>query len=66
MSDTSQNPSLPELRHSLRNHLNNISVHAELAKLLSEKGNSSEQVANCIDKILAECKECAQRIGLDQ
>ena len=51
---------LSGLRHKLRNSLNNISMNAELVKLLSESSNSPAEVSSAIDRILSECRETAE------
>ncbi|BFM08522.1 hypothetical protein [Halioxenophilus aromaticivorans] len=64
MPELTQQQSQSEFRHTVRNHLNNISVHAELAKLLASKNaEGAAQLTACIDKILSECKLCAQSIS---
>jgi len=53
-----------ELRHGVRNHLNNISVNAELIKLLASKNpEQSAQIIASVEKILNECKLCAERMS---
>ena len=48
--------------HDLRNPLNNISIHAELARLLVEKNADTEKLAAALDVILRECRQCAELI----
>lgn len=55
------NDSRAHLRHQLRNHLNTISVNAELLKLLAtdDGRGDGETMVTCVDRILAECRQCA-------
>ena len=53
------------VRHELRNHLNNISVNAELIKLLIEGGSDNERLKKCIDTVIVECKHCSHIINED-
>lgn len=49
--------------HDARNSLNRISIHAELALMLNEKGEDSEQIKNALAVILRSCKECDELIN---
>lgn len=54
-----QNPKPKSVNHEIRNHLNNISVNAELAKLIINGNLDKERLAKAIDSVLAECKHCS-------
>lgn len=57
----------PQLRHDLRNHLNNISINAELIKLLAKNETASiGQIIASAEKILAECKHCSTTLGTEE
>lgn len=56
MTDT-ENTSLD--RHVLRNMLNNITMNAELVKLMAQQDVPQDQLMESIDKMLMECKHCA-------
>ncbi len=56
----------PSMRHELRNHLNNISVNAELVKLLINSQPDSARLEKCIDTVLQECRICSDLINADR
>lgn len=56
MTDTENTPLD---RHALRNMLNNITMNAELVKLMAQQDVPSQQLVESIDKMLVECKHCA-------
>ncbi|MBT1064422.1 histidine kinase [Bowmanella sp. Y26] len=49
-----------QLVHDARRPLNNISMQAELLKLLANKGADESQLIDAADKIVRYCKECSQ------
>ncbi len=55
MSDDSVN----QLIHDVRNPLNNISMHAELAKMLVAEGATEEKILQTLDNILQHCQHCS-------
>lgn len=50
---------LAEMRHQLRNHVNNITINAELAKMQLESESSNEKVLASVNRILKQCQNCA-------
>lgn len=58
-----QNPKPKSVNHEIRNHLNNISVNAELAKLIINGNPDKERLAKAIDAVLAECKYCSELLN---
>ena len=56
----------PSIRHELRNHLNNISVNAELVKLLINDQGRKARLEKCIDTVLQECRICSELINADR
>lgn len=52
------------LRHQLRNQLNNIAMNAELAKLQLRKQASVEEIIATLDKVTESCR--AAGTALDQ
>lgn len=54
---------LSKLRHSFRNHLNNIAINAELIKLVLEQDKPKDMALTSIEKILDEIKLCADSIN---
>lgn len=48
-----------QLVHDARRPLNNISMQAEMLKLLAKKGADESQLIDAADKIVRYCKECS-------
>lgn len=55
MSDANVN----QLIHDVRNPLNNISMHAELAKMLVTQGATEEKILQTLDNIIQHCQHCS-------
>lgn len=51
---------LSHLRHELRNHINNISMNAELVKMQAQNGAAADQLVRSVDRILTQCQACAE------
>jgi signal transduction histidine kinase len=49
--------------HQLRNPLNSISINAELARLQLQKQQDPKEIILSIDRILQECKHCAELLN---
>ena len=50
-------------RHALRNMLNNITMNAELVKLMVQQDVLNDQVLDSVEKMLQECKHCARYLN---
>lgn len=48
--------------HDIRNHLNTISMNAELGKLTAEQQANSEKMVRILNVILNECQQCSHRL----
>ena len=57
MSSSSE---MSELRHRLRNQLNNITMNAELVKLQIQQSAPPEKVLLSVERMLNECKTCGE------
>jgi len=53
---------LNKIIHDLRNPLNNISINAELAKLLVEQGGEKQRIIAAIEQIMLQCVSCSSGI----
>lgn len=63
MSDSSDISNESTLRiHSVRNNLNTIAMQTELAKMLVEKKGDSAQIIVALDKVLAACVDCSNKL----
>lgn len=51
---------LSHIRHELRNHINNISMNAELVKMQAQNGAGADQMVRSVDRILSQCQACAE------
>lgn len=51
------------INHEIRNHLNNISVNAELAKLIIDGNLDKERLRKAIETVLLECKKCSNLLN---
>ncbi|HAG96584.1 MAG TPA: histidine kinase, partial [Gammaproteobacteria bacterium] len=49
--------------HALRNMLNNITMNAELVKLMVQQDVPNDQVLDSVEKMLQECKHCARYLN---
>jgi|GEM_PF-2936821 len=56
MSDT-QNV-LNTVVHTLRNQLNQASMHAEVAKMLVEQDGTKDKIQQSLDIIIGACEQC--------
>ena len=54
---------LSEIRHQIRNHVNNITMNAELAKMQLESQGSAENIAKCVERILQQCQNCGDYLN---
>jgi signal transduction histidine kinase len=50
----------PKFTHDIRNCVNAISINAELGKLGLKMKNDPEIALRALEKILTECKKCAE------
>ncbi len=57
MSNSSE---ISEVRHRLRNQLNNITMNAELVKLQIQQSTPPEKVLLSVERMLSECKACGE------
>ncbi len=55
--------SMTEIRHKLRNQINNITMNAELVKLQVQQDIAPEVLLVAIERILRECKDCGEFIN---
>ncbi len=51
-----------KLIHDLRNPLNNISINAELGRLVLERTGDIERTIKIFETILEECRACSARL----
>ena len=56
--------SLRKLVHDARAPLNRISMNAELVKLVLENDMPKQKALDALDKILANCQLCSERLQL--
>lgn len=52
------------LLHDLRNPLNNISINAELGKLMLERTGDVQRAIHIFDIILNECRNCSNKLDI--
>ena len=57
MTDSTE---MAEVRHQLRNHVNNITMNAELAKMQLESAATNDKVLVSVNRILKQCQNCAE------
>lgn len=50
------------LLHDVRNPLNNISINAELGKLMLERTGDIQRAIQIFDIILSECRNCSIKL----
>lgn len=48
--------------HDARGPLNNISMQAELAKLVLQNGMPTDKAIAALDKIVLACQECSEQL----
>lgn len=48
--------------HDIRKPLNNISMQAELVKMLTESAASSDKISDSANKIIVNAKECSNML----
>lgn len=53
---------LNRLLHDVRNPLNNISINAELGKLMLERTGDINRAMQIFDIILGECRNCSNKL----
>lgn len=50
--------------HDARGPLNNISMQAELVKLVLQNDLPKEKALDALDKIIAACQQCSQQLQM--
>jgi signal transduction histidine kinase len=50
------------LLHDLRNPLNNISINAELGKLMLERTGDIQRAVQIFEIIISECRNCSNKL----
>ncbi len=53
---------LNRLLHDLRNPLNNISINAELGKLMLERTGDIQRAVQIFEIIIGECRNCSNKL----
>lgn len=62
ISNTGVNMNHNATIHDIRNHLNTISMNAELGKLTVEQKKDPEKLIKILDVILRECQQCSHQL----
>ena len=64
MSEFCSSKNVRRLIHDARGPLNQISMNAELIKLIVENDMPKEKAIAAVDKIISACQDCSEKLQL--